>query len=152
MTRIWFCGPKDRMLWRFRTFLATGQGVSSTEVIVWSQRSGTAFMNEKTDPFIRDVARIVGREVAKTSEFALDRAQDVMLLLLQNAAAASATNRSRKNALAKASAAVNTFSQSSFIIPLVAGRIASFSTYVGLRVGVEVVGRVQRILADLTRS
>ena len=109
-------------------------------------------MNEKTDPFIRDVARIVGREVAKTSEFALDRAQDVMLLLLQNAAAASATNRSRKNALAKASAAVNTFSQSSFIIPLVAGRIASFSTYVGLRVGVEVVGRVQRILGDLTRS
>ena len=109
-------------------------------------------MNEKTDPFIREVARLVGKEVAKTSEFALDRAQDVMFLLLQNAAAASVGNRRRKDALSKASAAIGTFSQSAFIIPLIAGRVASASTYLGLRVGVEVVNGVQRILGGLTRS
>jgi high-affinity K+ transport system ATPase subunit B len=109
-------------------------------------------MNEKTDPFIRDLARLVGKEVAKTSEFALDRAQDVMILLLQKAAAASVGNRRRKDALAKASMIVSNFSQSAFIAPLVAGRVAAASTYVGLRAGVEVVSGIQRILAGLIRQ
>lgn len=108
-------------------------------------------MTETTDPFIREVARLVGREAAKTSEFALDRTQDLTLLLLQKAAASSIGNRRRENALAKASVAVSTFAQTSFIIPLVVGRVAAASTYLGLRAGIEVVGQVQKLLAGRAR-
>jgi len=104
-------------------------------------------MTDKTESLIREVARLVGSEVAKTSQFAVDRTQDLTLMLLQRAAANSMGNTRREDALAKTSTAVSLFTRVSLIVPFVAGRVAASTTYLGLRVGVEVASRARKFVS-----
>jgi hypothetical protein len=106
-------------------------------------------MSQKSERLSRQIATMVGNAVTKTSTFVIDNGEDLAISLLQRVARSNVGRTVLQQNTATVVRAANTFRKLSFLIPLVAGRVAATTTYVGMRTGLGVASQARNIIMRL---
>lgn len=107
---------------------------------------------DKSEQFSRQAAYLLGKGVQKTSNMVVDRADDVVLVMLQGIAALSKGRARNERLSAQLGAAAVGIRRASHILPPLAGRLVAVSTYFGLRASLRLVHQVDLALAARARD